>query len=130
MIPIATTTITIRRPAAAVDDIQDPFGEGYDTPSDIPNQWSTIATGVRAVINTTDQGAASGRPGDTEEIQYRVVCDPTDMTYKDVVIDEPTGVLYSVISVIQTPAVHGLGNTRASLQTLRGITTTSEYEEK
>lgn len=128
MIPISTTTIKVEHPDAAVDDVQDPDGAGYGTPSDIPNQWTTTATGVRAVISPT--GGRSGPPGDTQVVDFMLVCDPIVLRHTARVTDEATGRVFSVDWTDTTDGVANLGHTRAGLTTVTGMTTTPDVEER
>lgn len=117
MIPIATHSITIEAPAPGSDDVRDPEGEGYDTPSDSAEAWTTVATNVRAVI------AAGGGTESTagELVQYTVLADPSPLEHDCRITDEATGQKYQVVWAVATPGVEGmLASVRAGLTTMEG----------
>lgn len=124
MIPLATTKITVRRPTSG-EQSADPWGDGYDAPPDPPpaveGQGEVVAEHVRATIST---GSARGSfvGGESESAEFRLVCDPTDLTYLDTVTDESTGTTYRVAWANTTPGVAGLGHTVAGLTTEKGQT--------
>jgi hypothetical protein len=95
MIPISTTTVTIRgrRPQSPVD----PDAEGYDGPQAPAVE---LATGVRASI--TLPGGLRSAPRD-QVTSYAFRCDPfgAKLTRHDIVVDEQTGTEY----VVDVPAV-------------------------
>lgn len=115
MITVATCTITIRRPRAAIEDIQDPYGAGYTTPSDVPDEYDTVAIGVRAVI--TPGSGRTGTPGDTEFSDYTLACDPVDLRHTDLV-DASTGQTYTVDWAHAMAGIAGLDHTVAGLATI------------
>ena len=92
-IPIATTTITIKRPPEA-DNNRDP----YDPPS---GPLATVTTGVRAAF-TTPAGSAAlgggehGPTGSQEAVGWRLAADPCDLRHIDTVVDETTNQEYGV----------------------------------
>jgi hypothetical protein len=121
MIATATTKITIKR----LDNIDvsdtDPWERSSEaTPLDPP---FIIATGVRAALDIEPfiRSAGSEAPGDTETVSILMSCDPTDMNFRDLVLDETTGVEYEVIWVFQQPGHAGLGLTQAKLRTVTGL---------
>lgn len=120
------TTITIRRPDPAVDAVQDPYGAGYGTPSDIPNQWTTVATDVQATIKPGS--GATVRPGDSEEITYSLDADPCDLRHTDHVIDNADGTVYAVQWAHTSPGLRG--RTTAELRTFTGVIDTDEIEDQ
>lgn len=121
-IPVATTTITVRRPAEKAQEA-DPWGEGYDSPPLGPSpeerQGDVVAEGVRATISTgSARGTSNG--GESESTEFRLVCDPVDLSYLDTVEDESTGIIYSVTWANTSPGVAGLGHTAAGITTEKG----------
>lgn len=119
------TTVTIQRPDPAIDAIQDPYGDGYGTASDIPNQWATVATGIQATI--TPSSGETIRPGDTEEVNYKLDADPCGLLHNDRVIDDATGEIYAVEWAHTSPGPRG--RTTAGLRTFAGAYTTDDIED-
>lgn len=117
MIPIATTTITVTREARPATE--DPLGEGYDEPEDRDDTAATIAGGVRAVI-ATGSGNGSKAGGESEQVEFRLTCDPCPLSYLDTVTDDTTGDVYEVRWATETPGVAGLGHVAAGLRTTKG----------
>lgn len=121
-IPIATTTITIRRPTAG-EQSADPLGDGYDdapaVPAVVEGQGEVVASGVRATISAGGARGASGG-SESETVEFRLVCDPADLTYLDTVTDESTDTTYAVAWANTTPGIAGLGHTVAGLLTTKG----------
>lgn len=126
MITVATTTIKVEHSDQAIDDIQDPWGEGYDTPSDIPDVWNVVAEGVRAVIDAPT--GTEGGPGDTEVINFTLKCDPVILTFRDRVTDETSGQMYSVVWAVAQAGIFGLSHVTAGLRTIKGMQTTQGME--
>lgn len=122
MIPLATTTITAEAPVAGSEDNRDPYGEGYDTPTDQPAAWASITPApVRAVIDSG--GGAETDPGATETINATLLCDPLpELTHLCRVTDAATGQTYDVEWVVHHPGVLGhLASTKAGLTITEGI---------
>lgn len=122
MIPLATTTVTVRRPDASTRS-GDPYGADYPQgDGTLPNrQGEIVASSVRAVIAP---GGASGTGfgGESEAVTFTLRCDPTDLSYLDTITDESTGQVYEVVWALTTAGVAGLGHTVAGLRTLKGNT--------
>lgn len=118
------TAITIRRDTTT--GVQDPLGAGYDTPTDIPNEWTTVATDVPATI--TPASGATIRPGDTEEINYKLDADPCDLRHTDQVIDQADGTVYAVEWAHTSSGSRG--RTTAGLRTFAGAVTTEDIEDQ
>lgn len=121
-IPLATTTITVRRPTAA-EQSADPYGDGYEdapgTPSVIDGQGDVVAAAVRAVISPGGaRGTSNG--SESELVEFRLVCDSTDLRYGDTVTDETTGQVFEVTWSVTTPGIAGLGHTAAGITTTKG----------
>ena len=108
MIPLATTTITVRRVTA--DDTRD----GYDVrpaPED-------VATGVRAHLSSPS--AREERAGGSRQTTVaRLLCDPVELLHTDTVVDDTTGVEYAVTGV-ETHVGLGLDHTAAQLLLVNG----------
>lgn len=119
-IPVATTRISVERKRAQtagqpVD--RDPWEDGY--PGDQPEEWETVASGVRAVVSV-GTGRTVG-PGAAQRVEFSLQCDPTDLRHLDRVRDETTGDLYEVEWAMTSPGVAGLlGSTRAGLSQREG----------
>lgn len=117
VIPISTHLVTVERPVAGSDDVRDPEGEGYDTPTDSAEQWEIVAEHVRAVI------AAGGgiETASGETVQYTVLADPSPIDHDCRLTDEATGEQYQVAWAVATPGVAGqLASVRAGLTTMEG----------
>jgi hypothetical protein len=111
--PVATTTITIKR----APDRSNIDPEDYD-----PSDFAEVAVGIRAIIDASRaySGTAPG-PGDREQVTFSLLCDPTDLRYLDVVIDERTSQEYAVSWAVHTPGVAGyLASVLAGLTTTKG----------
>jgi hypothetical protein len=93
MIPISGTTISVLRLAdnAAQSDSD---GSGYD--EGITQTWSTVATGVRAVVGAPG-GSERVVGGEQMALTCHLTCDPTDITHDDRVVDASDGELYEVV---------------------------------
>lgn len=113
MIPLATTTVSVRRPDS---EPTDPWGGGYDPDPTAP---TVIASGIRATISP-QAGSAPG-PGDNQMVQFRLVADPMDLGHLDIVVDDTTGTEYEVVWTITVPDFAGLGSTQAGLTTFTGV---------
>lgn len=110
MIPIATTTIRVERPlSVSTPAEEDPYGEGYDDEAGgDTNDWGksvVVASGVRATIGQPG-GSEINAGGSQSVVTHKVNCDPCDMTYLDVVVDESTGERFDVV---WSKSVTGLG---------------------
>jgi hypothetical protein len=88
MLAVATTTITVLAPTAPQLN-----GEAYSTVP--PAGYTVIATAVRAVIGVP-RGTEAVRGGQETANRYTLYCDPVPMDHYSCVVDEPTGVTYSV----------------------------------
>lgn len=101
-IPVATTSITIRRPSS----------DGYDDPT-----YVIVAEHVRATINETLR-AARATLGQYEQGQIlrttrRVQADPCDLRPGDLVLDELTGKEY--VTALAGPGPGLIPHTSAEL---------------
>jgi hypothetical protein len=107
MIPLATTTISVRRP--------DTSGtvEAFE-----PETLALVASGVRANIGTVRGGDESvGR--DLAIVEATLTCDPVEMANHDVVVDERTSQVWEVLWV-QGRTGLGLNHTAAGLRRTEG----------
>lgn len=108
-IPLATTTITIRRPS--VDPDRDPYEEDPDP--------QTVAEGVRAHISSP-----SGRDqivgGEQSIVTFSLTCDPTDLQHTDTVIDDSSGEEFEVVWVKDRIGL-GMDHVQASLRHVEGV---------
>ena len=86
MIPISSTTITVRRYPIDIER------DSYDA---LP-PWETIATGVRAHISSP-AGTEIVLGGTQSDVVFSLACDPVDLQHIDQVVDDATGTVYSVI---------------------------------
>lgn len=91
MIPLHTTTITVRRLAGA------PVPASQSDPYEEPAQgYSVTAAGVRAVLSVPS--AVTTRDGGSrEETTWRLSCDLAEVAYLDRITDESTGEEYEVV---------------------------------
>jgi hypothetical protein len=110
-IAIATTSITVQRG----DDLSD-VDPWERNPTDPGRQ--DIATGVPADIGINT--GRSGGPGDTQTLEFILACDPTDLTFRDTVIDERTGASYQVQWATLNPGLPGLEHITAGLVQVTG----------
>lgn len=85
MIPLSTTTITIRRIPQNVE--LDPY--------DAPPAPAVVAAGVRAHISTPS-GREKRAGGSQTNTTRHLDADPCDLKHTDTVTDDVTGVLYTV----------------------------------
>ena len=91
-IPLATTTITVKRPPPA-DDGADPY--------DAKSPMVIVVSGVRALFSSPSGGASigGGEHGDTgsqESVGWHLLVDPCDLRHTDTVYDDTTGRAYAV----------------------------------
>lgn len=85
MIPLATTTITVRRPTVTGGD---PYDGAVTT--------AVAAASVRAHISAP-AGVETLRGGQQESLEWRLACDPVALDNADQVIDDQTGLVYEVV---------------------------------
>jgi hypothetical protein len=121
MIAVATTKITVKR--ADNIDVSDTDPWERSTESAPLGPPLIIATGVRAALDISQfvRSGGSGPPGDTETLSILMSCDPTDLNFRDVVLDETTGIEYAVEWAFQQSGLAGLGLTMAKLRTVTGL---------
>lgn len=100
-VPLATTTITVTRPAVG----DDPYDGAVST--------STIATGVRAHISAPS-GREQRQGGSQETVDFRLDCDTVDLRHGDTVTDA-AGEAYEVIWA-QPRAAFGLDHVAAGVR--------------
>jgi hypothetical protein len=92
VIPLATTTITVLR-SPADQAYEEPYG------GDVPADWDTVATGVRAVIDRpTGREQVAG--GEQNRVDLSLVCDRCDLDHLDAVRDDKSGRVYRVVWVL------------------------------
>lgn len=80
-IPLATTTLTVKRPAAA-----EPYEAGV---------LATVVAGVRAHISGPG-GFENLGGGSQQDVTLPFACDVADVNHGDQVVDDATGVTYEV----------------------------------
>lgn len=119
MIPVATTRISVMAPQPSNID---PWSDGYDDPQSDPAR-TRKARDVRATISAGAARGSSGGAGEQQSATFSMVCDPTDLTYRDEVLDQITGQTYVVEWVVETPGIAGLGHMQVGLSQNRGGTT-------
>jgi hypothetical protein len=116
-LPIATTTIAIKRPPAA-DDGKDPY--------DAKAPMTTVASGVRAAFVSPSGGASigggeNGITGSQEVVGWQLLADPCDLQHYDTVVDETTTQQYSVAWAKARPDPDGdLDHVVAGVDEVRG----------
>ena len=122
-VPLATTTVTIWRKDAEIEETRDPWEDGYSDDPPLDNAFAILDEGIRAVISVGG-GTYSGRtvgPGDSESVVYTLLADPCDLQYLDEVEDEYTGDRYQVSWVVNSPGIDGdLASVKAGLTTRKG----------
>lgn len=104
-LPLATTTLTVRRPGPA---------EPYGGPA-----WVTVAAGVAGHISGPG-GIETVAGGSHTDETLAFSCDLTDIAHTDQVVDDATGLTYDVVWVEEC---HGLGLDRmtGSLRRVVGV---------
>jgi hypothetical protein len=121
MISLPTTKITVKRSDQIDVSDTDPWERSSEeTPLDPP---FILATGVRAALNVTPffRSARSEAPGDTETVEALLMCDPTELSFHDLVQDETTGQEWDVVWVFHQAGVAGTGHTQAKLRAVTGL---------
>jgi hypothetical protein len=124
VISLATTKITVKRSDQIDVSDTDPWERLTEaSPLDPP---LILATGVRASLNIGpfNRAASSGEPGDTETLYALMTCDPTDLTFHDLVLDETTGQTWDVVWVFVQPGIAGTGHVQAKLKVVTGLANT------
>ncbi len=125
MIPISTTTVTIRgtRPQSDVD----PDADGYDAPAPGP---ADLATGVRASI-TLPVGKRSNPTDEIVSYKLRMDLIPgVELTRYDLVVDETTGTEYQVQDCAKSlPEQFDLSHWVATLTLGKGIVDGEDFNE-
>lgn len=106
MIPLATTTVTVRRPT---DDTQDLT----DQPA-----YETVASMIPAAI-TAPAGSGTAVGGRQEQIDAQLAVDPMVLLLGDLVDDDATGDTYTVAWTFQRNGL-GLDHVTAGLRKVRG----------
>lgn len=115
MIPVATTTIAVLEvPADAPEE-----GDDYRDPYDPQPAAVAIATGVRAHISSPG-GSEQVAGASQEVVEFRMGCDPTALKNTHIVLDETTGVTYSVSWVMHRYGLE-LDHVEAGLRTVTGV---------
>ena len=84
MLPLATTTITVRRPSVA------------DDPYDGAETVATVAAGVAAHISTPS-GREQRQGGSQETVDFRLDCEPVDLRHGDRITDAASGETFEVV---------------------------------
>lgn len=113
MIPLATTTIAVRRVTADLSTV-DPY-EATAAPE-------TVASGVRAHISTPSGRERIAGTGAQEDVSFRLDCDPIDVGLRntDLIDDEFTGTSYAVVWA-EPRAGLGLDHIEAALRKVEGV---------
>lgn len=104
-IPLATTTITVKRASTT--------GDAFDR-----SDPTTIRTGLRAVIGG-QTGQEAVRDGSSEQVTVRLVCDPYDLHHDDVIVDETTQEQWEVVWCARRQGL-GVDHTAADLLKITG----------
>lgn len=108
-IPLATTTITVRR--VPDDEDLDPYDEQPEP--------ETVASGVRAHISTrTGRETVAG--GSQEVVSFGLSCDPVDLRHTDEVVDDTTGETFEVVWAISRQGL-GMDHVQAGLERVTGV---------
>jgi hypothetical protein len=106
-VPLATTTITLLAPIkdAATPSDADDWGTGADPETG----FEVTETGVRAHLSSRSSSIAPTAfgqftpAGNTEQLKFRLVCDPCSLQAAMRVKDETTGLTYDVAWVTPRP---------------------------
>lgn len=106
-IPLATTTVSVRR--YNLDDV-DPY-DPKPTPT-------TVTSGVPAVISSPS-GTEQVEGGQQEVVTFRLDCDPVDLQHDDQIVDDATGDVFEVVWV-RNRVGFGLDYTQAELRQVNG----------
>jgi hypothetical protein len=111
LIPLATTTVTVRR----VDS--DPDRDPYDTQP----AATVVASGVRATIST-GRGQEDRAGSDRTIVQFRMSCDPFDggLLHTDTVEDERSGEVYEVKWAVARDALE-MPHFQAGMDQISGV---------
>lgn len=109
MIPLATTTISVLRRSGGSDD-----------PYDEQPEPTAISTGTRAHIST-GSGDENVEGGSQEVTEFRLNCDPTDLTFLDRVKDERTNEIFEVRWTRHRVDMPGLEYVQAGLKKVEGL---------
>lgn len=120
-IALATTKITVKRSDQIDVSQTDPWERSTEEePLEPP---LILATGIRATLNVAPffRSASSGEPGDTEKVDALLTCDPTDLTFHDLVLDETTGQEWDVVWVFHQSGIAGTGHIQAKLRAVTGF---------
>lgn len=110
-IPLATTTIAVRRPSES----------GSRDPFETAPTYTTVASGVRAVVGAptfTEQFIG----GQQQVMLAHLTCDPVDLQATDRVLDESTELEWGVIGILPR-AGFSLDHTAATLRIVAGEAT-------
>lgn len=114
MIPLGvplTTTIEVLRVVA--DPLRDPY--------DAAPAASVIASGIRAQISTST-GRERTVGGSQEVVEFRLTCDPVDLTNTDQVRDENTDEVYEVLWARLRPGIApGQKHVEGALRQVSGV---------
>jgi hypothetical protein len=110
-VPLANTTVTITRNVYAGTPTPDPLDS---TPT-----VQTVASGARATIAPPKSAKETLIRGDHVVYESELVCDPTALQVADFVLDNSTGLTWSVLWVTQVTSL-GMNHTQAGLRRLTG----------
>lgn len=110
-LPIATTTITVRRPASLADG-EDP----YDEPTTAPK---LVAAGVRAHISVSAAVETVTGRASTNDITYKLNADPIELDARDQITDDRSGEVFEVVWARQQTGL-GLDHTSGELRRVAG----------
>lgn len=108
-LPLTTTTISVLRNAGGS---QDPYDEKLPP--------TAIATGIPAHISTSS-GDETVQGGSQEVTEFRLDCDPTDVTFLDQIKDERTNEVYEVRWTRSRVDLPGLEYVQAGLKKVEGL---------
>lgn len=106
MIPLATTTVTVTRPAS-------------DPDRDLPQTPTDVAAGVRAHISAPS-GQELRAGGSRERVDARLTCDVIDLQHGDTITDDTTGDEWRCTSARQRLGL-GLDHVEAGLVAVSGV---------
>lgn len=120
MIPLATTKVTILR-VPAVDEYAEPYSGSTNADRDV------VVSGIRAVIDIPvgrQAGIERVAGGEQTRTELRLAADPCDLNRTDVVLDELTGIYYTITWCLRysgNGAAGDLGHVEAGIVNVEGL---------
>lgn len=123
MIPVATCTVTVRRPSGPAGVGVDTMLASYGLPTDeggVPLSYDTVATGLRGHIGAPG-GSENNIGGDQENMSFHLTCDPFDFQQRDQVVNERTGIVFEVVTAALRDDIAFMAHSQVQLSRVRGL---------